>query len=299
MTSKTANHSNQSRRIRQVIPAIDTADGDGVKLRRSIGAMPGLRHDPFLMLDEIMSDDAADYIGGFPPHPHRGFETVTYMLEGRMQHKDHMGNVGLLKPGGAQWMTAGRGVIHEEMPQQDSGRLHGFQLWLNLPAAEKMQPADYRDIEPEQIAEATGNGATVRVIAGVVEFAGKALSGPINGTAYPVSTDPLMVDVKLAANSEINVPIKTGHNAFVYLFEGDLEIAGQAATAPAAITLTDGATVNIKSASGAQLLLLAGKPINEPVAQRGPFVMNTQEELYQAMKDYGNGSLTSGGVAPQ
>ena len=271
---------------------MDTADGDGVKLRRSIGAMPGLRHDPFLMLDEILSDEAADYIGGFPPHPHRGFETVTYMLEGLMQHKDHMGNVGLLKPGGAQWMTAGRGVIHEEMPQQDEGRLHGFQLWLNLPAAEKMKPADYRDIEPEQIPEATVAGAKLRLIAGQLDIADQHFSGPINGDEYPVTTDPLIVDVALQAGTELTLPITAGHNDFIYLFEGELNGAIQAVTAPAAIKLGDGEAVSLSSAQGARLLLLAGKPLNEPVAQRGPFVMNTQEELYQAMKDYGNGTLT-------
>lgn len=276
----------------QVIPAMDTADGDGVKLRRSIGAMSGLRHDPFLMLDEILSDEAADYIGGFPPHPHRGFETVTYMLEGLMQHKDHMGNVGLLKPGGAQWMTAGRGVIHEEMPQQEEGRLHGFQLWLNLPAAEKMKPADYRDIEPEQIPEATVAGAKLRLIAGQLDIADQHLSGPINGEEYPVTTDPLIVDASLQAGAELTLPITAGHNAFIYLFEGELNSASQVVTAPAAIKLGDGETVSLSSSQGARLLLLAGKPLNEPVAQRGPFVMNTQEELYQAMKDYGNGTLT-------
>ena len=282
----------QQRNITQVIPALDTADGDGVKLRRSIGAAAGLRHDPFLMLDEILADDAADYIGGFPPHPHRGFETVTYMLEGQMQHKDHMGNVGLLKPGGAQWMTAGRGVIHEEMPQQDEGRLHGFQLWLNLPAAEKMKPADYRDIEPTQIPEATVQGAKLRLIAGQLALAGKSLSGPINGNGYPVTTDPLMVDIQLAAGAEISLPIQAGYNAFAYLFEGELELAGQQANAPSALKLSDGDSVRFLSKDGARLLLFAGKPLNEPVAQRGPFVMNTQEELYQAMKDYGRGTLT-------
>lgn len=282
----------QQRNITQVIPALDTADGDGVKLRRSIGAAAGLRHDPFLMLDEILADDAADYIGGFPPHPHRGFETVTYMLEGQMQHKDHMGNVGLLKPGGAQWMTAGRGVIHEEMPQQDEGRLHGFQLWLNLPAAEKMKPADYRDIEPAQIPAATVQGATVRLIAGQLALAGKSLSGPVNGAGYSVTTDPLMVDIQLAAGAEISLPIQAGYNAFAYLFEGELEVAGTQVSEPSALKLSDGYSVRFLSKDGARLLLFAGKPLNEPVAQRGPFVMNTQEELYQAMKDYGRGTLT-------
>lgn len=282
----------QRRHIDQIIPAMDTADGDGVKLRRSIGASAGLRHDPFLMLDEIMSDDAADYMGGFPAHPHRGFETVTYMLEGLMQHKDHMGNVGLLKPGGAQWMTAGRGVIHEEMPQQEAGRLHGFQLWLNLPAAEKMQPAEYRDIEPVDIPELAFEDGRLRLIAGEITVNGQALSGPINGKGYPVTTDPIMADVQLDASANISLPLPAEHNAFVYVFAGNVEISGKTVTAPAAVKLSLGESLPLTSKNGGRLLLLAGKPLNEPVAQRGPFVMNTQEELYQAMKDYGNGTLT-------
>lgn len=281
------------RTITQIIPAIDSADGDGVKLRRSIGAAAGIRHDPFLMLDEILSDDAADYIGGFPAHPHRGFETVTYMLEGSMQHKDHMGNVGLLKPGGAQWMTAGRGIIHEEMPQQDEGRLHGFQLWLNLPAAEKMKAADYRDIEPDQIPEANVAGARLRLIAGRLDVDGHRLSGPINGDEYPVTTDPTMLDCALDSGAELTLPLPASHNALLYVFEGSVEVSGQAVAAPAAVKLSLGEAVALSSSNGGRALLLAGRPLNEPIAQRGPFVMNTQEELYQAMKDYGNGTLTA------
>lgn len=281
------------RTITQIIPAIDSADGDGVKLRRSIGAAAGIRHDPFLMLDEILSDDAADYIGGFPAHPHRGFETVTYMLEGSMQHKDHMGNVGLLKPGGAQWMTAGRGIIHEEMPQQDEGRLHGFQLWLNLPAAEKMKAADYLDIESDQIPEANVAGARLRLIAGRLDVDGQRLSGPINGDAYPVTTDPTMLDLVLDSGAELTLPLPASHNALLYVFEGSVEVSGQAVAAPAAVKLSLGEAVALSSSNGGRALLLAGRPLNEPIAQRGPFVMNTQEELYQAMKDYGNGTLTA------
>jgi len=282
------------RHVTQIIPGMATADGDGVKLRRSIGMAPGLRHDPFLLLDEISSDNAADYIGGFPPHPHRGFETVTYMLEGSMQHKDHMGNVGLLKPNGAQWMTAGRGVIHEEMPQQEAGKMHGFQLWVNLPAAEKMLPADYQDIEPEQIAEQVIEGGLVRVIAGQLELGKYSLQGPINTPSTPKTTDPMLAEIQLAKGAELSLALPTAHNAFLYVFSGEVALGDAVVTAPAAALLSQGNALQLNAASDTRLLLVAGKPIGEPIAQRGPFVMNTQDELYQAMKDYGNGTLTDG-----
>lgn len=283
-----------NRTITQRIPARATADGAGVKLRRSIGASAALRLDPFLMLDEILSDEAADYLGGFPAHPHRGFQTVTIMLDGRMQHRDHMGNVGLLEPGGAQWMTAGRGVIHEEMPQQDAGRLHGFQLWLNLPAAEKMQPARYRDIAPAEIPTASQAGVTARVIAGRLEAPElPTLTGPINNADEPLTTDPLLADLRLEAGATLSLPLPDSRNAFVYVFDGELSVAGEPVTAPEAALLGPGDQLTLNSDRGARLLLLAGKPLGEPVAQHGPFVMNTQAELRQAMLDYGNGVLTT------
>lgn len=282
------------RQVTQLIPAIATADGDGVKLRRSLGMTPGLRHDPFLMLDEISSDQAADYMGGFPPHPHRGFETVTYMLAGKMQHQDHLGNVGLLQPNGAQWMTAGRGVIHEEMPLQDEREMHGFQLWLNLPAAEKMQAADYQDIEPDRIPEHHFAGGLVRLVAGELTLEQTVLQGPINTPAKPKTTNPIMAEVQLQAGAEVNLSLPPEHNAFVYVFDGELQVADKTVATPAAALLSLGDRLSLRADSGARLLLLAGKPIGEPIAQRGPFVMNTQDELYQAMKDYGNGTLTDG-----
>lgn len=278
--------------VKQVIPAMDTSDGDGVKLRRSIGMSPGLRVDPFLMLDEISAEESADYMGGFPAHPHRGFETVTYMLEGLMEHRDHLGNIGLLKPNGAQWMTAARGIIHEEMPKQEAGRMHGFQLWLNLPAAEKMKAADYRDIEPEQIAEKTFTGGKLRLVAGQLVIEGAVVQGPINGPNYAVSTDPIMADIQLEAGASLSLDLPAEHNAFLYVFEGGVNVAEQVVAAPSAALLGLGERVTVASSAGGRALLLAGKPIGEPIAQRGPFVMNTQEELYQAMKDYGNGTLT-------
>ena len=277
--------------VKQVIPAMDTADGDGVKLRRSIGMQPGLRVDPFLMLDEISADQSADYMGGFPAHPHRGFETVTYMLEGLMEHRDHLGNIGLLKPNGAQWMTAARGIIHEEMPKQDAGRMHGFQLWLNLPAAEKMKAANYRDIEPEQIAEKSFNGGKLRLVAGKLKVVDEVVQGPINGPDYAVSTDPIMADIQLDAGASLSLNLPAEHNAFLYVFEGGLVVDEQLVAAPSAAVLSHGNRLAMASSGGGRALLLAGKPIGEPIAQRGPFVMNTQEELYQAMKDYGNGTL--------
>lgn len=281
-----------NRTVKSVIPAHRASDGDGVKLWRSIGANQSIRLDPFLMLDEIVSDDAADYIGGFPAHPHRGFETVTYMLDGYMQHRDHMGNVGLLKPGGAQWMTAARGIIHKEIPQQEAGRMHGFQLWLNLPSSEKMKPAWYRDIEPAEIGEALFGGGLVRVVAGELQINGASVQGPINTAEAPITTDPILAEIRLEGGAKLKLPLASQYNAMLYLFDGDLQLEGQSYSPQSALVLSSGEALEVSSDSGARALLVAGIPINEPVAQRGPFVMNTQEELYQAMKDYGNGTLT-------
>jgi redox-sensitive bicupin YhaK (pirin superfamily) len=281
-----------NRTVDRVIPARRASDGDGVKLWRSIGATQAIRHDPFLLLDEISSDQAADYIGGFPAHPHRGFETITYMLEGYMQHKDHMGNVGLLKPGGAQWMTAAHGIIHEEIPQQEQGAMHGFQLWLNLPSAEKMKPAWYRDIEPTEVGESAFLGGLLRLVSGQINVAGVDVAGPINTPDSPITTDPIIAEIRLDSGGGLQLPLASQYNAFIYLFEGDLMIQGNSYTPQSALILSEGDELELSSTGGARALLLAGLPIGEPVVQRGPFVMNTQEELYQAMEDYGNGTLT-------
>ncbi len=276
------------RRLQQIIPSVATSDGAGVSLRRSLGHSPGTRVDPFLMLDEFFSDDPNDYIAGFPPHPHRGFETVTYMLDGHMLHEDHLGNRGDLLPGGAQWMTAGRGIIHSEMPQQESGRMRGFQLWINLPAAEKMKPASYCDIRPEQIPQSTlADGGTVRVLAGAIELDGRKIAGPVQG----VSTEPLYLDVRLAAGGSFVQPLAPGHNALVYAYEGRVAIGAEPErrTLPvqsAGVLGGDGG-VELHAVGGpACFLLLAARPLHEPLVQYGPFVMNTREEIEQAIDDY-------------
>lgn len=282
-----------TRSLQRIIPSVATADGAGVKLRRSLGSSQFARLDPFLMLDEFYSDNPDDYIAGFPAHPHRGFETVTYMLDGRMQHKDHLGNTGDLAPGSVQWMTAGRGVIHSEMPRQTEGRMRGFQLWLNLPAAEKMKPADYRDIPAADIPELVFDGGRVRVIAGTLSLKGERVAGPVNGGEKSLATDPIYWDLHLDPARQVTLPLTRGHNAFIYLYEGQASIGGQVVPHRAAGVLGDGDRLNLVSGSdGARLLILAGKPINEPVVQYGPFVMNTREEIEQALQDYRDGRLT-------
>jgi redox-sensitive bicupin YhaK (pirin superfamily) len=277
-----------TRSLQKVIPSIPASDGAGVKLRRSLGASQLARHDPFLMLDEFYSDDPKDYLAGFPSHPHRGFETVTYMLDGHMQHKDSGGNTGDLGPGDVQWMTAARGIIHSEMPQQSEGRMRGFQLWLNLPAKEKMKPAAYRDIAASEIPVATLRpGVTVKVIAGTLG----ETAGPVQGR----STDPRYFDVHLEPRVVFEAPLPAGHNAFLYAYEGEVLVGADRKSLPhrAAGLLSDGNSVRIEAGDkGARMLLLAGKPIREPVVQYGPFVMNTREEIEQAIADYQAGALT-------
>lgn len=283
----------KTRELARVILSVPTSDGAGVKLRRSIGNTRGLYLDPFLMLDEFGTDNPGDYIAGFPPHPHRGFETVTYMLDGRMQHKDHLGNVGDLGPGSVQWMTAGRGVIHSEMPLQEEGRMRGFQLWINLPAKEKMQPAAYRDIPEEQIpAVELQNGIRIKVIAGVVQLNDRTLNGAINSRIKPLATDPLYLDIRLPPHNSFEQNIEDGYNAVVYAYEGDVVIGNKQLQSQAAGILSTTGKVKITAGEhGAQLILLAGKPIGEPVVQYGPFVMNSREEIEQALADYRDGTL--------
>jgi len=281
------------RTLARIIQSMPTSDGAGVKLRRSIGSGQLARLDPFLMLDEFYSDNPDDYLAGFPAHPHRGFETVTYMLDGHMEHQDHLGNVGDLAPGSVQWMTAGRGVIHSEMPKQEDGRMRGFQLWINLPAAEKMRPAAYRDIPADQVPHVDFDGGSVKVIAGRLTLNGEVTGGPVNGGDQRLSTDPLYLDLRLEAGASLSLPIESGYNAFVYLYEGEAVIGDKRVPHRAAGVLTEGDSVTIQAGKdGAQLLLLAGKPIGEPVFQHGPFVMNTREEVEQAMWDYRDGRLT-------
>lgn len=278
------------REISRVIPAVDSEDGAGVKLKRSLGRNPATRVDPFLMLDAFSSDDPDDYIAGFPPHPHRGFETVTYMLDGHMIHRDHMGNKGELGAGGVQWMTAGRGVIHEERPQQVDGLMRGFQLWINLPADEKMKPAAYQNIEPEQVPVIEPKpGVHIKLIAGKLEAEGSTITGPVQAE----STNPLYMDLTLRAGISFSFPVEKEHNALVYLFEGSARLNAQTLVLESASVLTQGEVITIAAAEEpARMLVLAGKPLNEPVAQYGPFVMNTMDEVEQAIQDYRSGRLT-------
>ncbi|HEY0916162.1 MAG TPA: pirin family protein [Solimonas sp.] len=280
-----------TRKLQQVIDAQPTSDGAGVKLRRSIGSLPGLRLDPFLMLDEFSSEEASDYIAGFPSHPHRGFETVTYMLDGRMRHEDHMGNRGDLGPGDVQWMSAARGIIHSEMPQQNQGRMRGFQLWINLPAREKMKPASYRDIPAGEIPVVTlPGGGRVKVIAGTVAAGDAQTEGAIRG----VSTEPVYLDVVLPAGARYSQALPAAHNAFVYAYEGSLRIGEREVPRHAAGVLSAGDLFEAEAGEqGARFILLAGKPLREPVVQYGPFVMNTREEIEQALDDYRRGKLAA------
>lgn len=285
----------QARALHFLIPGRDTSDGAGVRLKRSLGQSAHVRLDPFLMLDEFSSDDAADYIAGFPSHPHRGFETVTYMLDGHMLHEDHLGNRGDLKSGGVQWMTAGRGIIHSEMPQQNEGRMRGFQLWLNLPAKEKMKPAGYRDIQPDEIPVASvADGVSARIIAGELATATQVVKGPIHGPDQGITTDPQYWDVSIEAGHQATLPVPVTHNAFIYVFEGSATIGGREVPRHNAAILREGDTLEVNAGpDGARFLLIAGKPIKEPIVQYGPFVMNTAEEIEQALRDYRTGQLTA------
>ena len=283
------------RTLLQLIPGRATSDGAGVKLRRSIGQASAGRTDPFLMLDEFGTDNPDDYIAGFPPHPHRGFETVTIMLDGHMRHQDHLGNVGELSGGGVQWMTAGRGIIHSEMPMQEQGRMRGFQLWINLPAAEKMKPASYRDIPAEQVPTvALAAGGSARVIAGTLPASlaadGQAAAGPIQA----LSTDPLVLDLRLAAGARLELPVAADYTAAPYVYEGEASFGQPATPVPAgnAALLSPGDALTITAgAAGASVLLLVARPIGEPIVQYGPFVMNTRAEIEQAVADYQSGKL--------
>ena len=289
-----------TRSLQRVIAAIPTSDGAGVKLKRSLGQSDWARLDPFLMLDHFSTDNADDYIAGFPAHPHRGFETVTYMLDGHMRHQDHLGNTGDLKAGGVQWMSAGRGIIHSEMPQQEAGRMRGFQLWINLPAKEKMKAAGYRDIQASEIPVVElPDGGRVKVIAGKVVVGGKTTAGPIQG----LSTDPLYIDVELPAGVAFSQAIPAAYHAFVYPFEGSVVIGekekGRVLATHHAGILSDGDAIALTGGpEGGRAIVLAGRPLLEPIVQYGPFVMNSREEIEQAIRDYQGGTLTEDGRHP-
>jgi redox-sensitive bicupin YhaK (pirin superfamily) len=274
-----------TRKIQQIVQGQPASDGAGVKLVRSLGSTNHLRADPFLMLDAFSSENPDDYVAGFPSHPHRGFETVTYLLDGHMLHEDHLGNRGNLKSGGVQWMTAGRGIIHSEMPQQENGRMRGFQLWINLPAKEKMKPAGYRDIQAEEIPSVSFSGGKLKIVAGTYE----GTSGPVQGG----STEPLYWDVELEAGKSFEAKTPATHQVYLYPFEGSIEIEDRLLKTHQGAVLGSGDTISVKAgAEGARFLVLAGKPLKEPVVQYGPFVMNTREEIEQAIRDYQSGELT-------
>ncbi len=277
------------RGVERVIAGQYVMDGAGVKINRVLTGTLQRRLDPFLMLDAFGSDKAGDYIAGFPEHPHRGFETVTYMLTGRMRHRDSAGNEGLVTDGGVQWMTAGRGVIHSEMPEQNEGLMEGFQLWLNLPAKDKMSAPWYRDIPNEEVPRFTlDSGATVQVIAGS--------SHGVAGAVQREGTEPLYLDIELPEGATFEQPLPAGHNAFIYVFRGEAVVGGKGVpqTRMAIFDNAEGSDgVVIKAAQPTRLLLIAGRPLREPIAQYGPFVMNTQAELHQAVEDFRSGRFAA------
>lgn len=289
----------QARRVERLVTGQPTSDGAGVKLTRVLTQDLQRRLDPFLMLDNFASNDPQDYGAGFPSHPHRGFETVTYMIAGRMRHQDSAGHEGLLQNGGVQWMTAGRGLIHSEMPEQESGTMEGFQLWLNLPGRDKLCAPWYRDIQSADIPEvSTDNQVLVRVISGASHGVGGAMQRPAD--AFP--TQPLYLDLHFpAGGASFSQPLPSLHNAFVYVYRGSLDVvdaSGQATAVPLhrmAILANEGDGVTLRANAGdatpARALLIAGQPLGEPIAQHGPFVMNTRAELIQAVDDFNNGRL--------
>ena len=282
----------RSRGVERVVGGQFVMDGAGVRINRVLTQPLQRRLDPFLMLDAFGSDKPGDYIAGFPEHPHRGFETVTFMLAGRIRHRDSAGNEGLVTNGGVQWLTAGRGVIHSEMPEQNDGAMEGFQLWLNLPSGDKLRAPWYRDIPDEAVPKfALASGATVRVIAGD--------SHGVAGAVRREGTEPVYLDVSVPAGATLDLPLPAGHNAFLYVYRGEVVVEGKGVPR-ARLAILDNAAgadgVRIKAPHGgepARLLLIAGRPLNEPIAQYGPFVMNTQAELAQAVEDFRNGRFAA------
>jgi redox-sensitive bicupin YhaK (pirin superfamily) len=276
------------RGVIKTVRGMATSDGAGVKLTRVIGTPALASVGPFLMLDEFRSDEPQDYLAGFPAHPHRGFETFSYMIAGRFRHKDNKGHEGVLGAGGGQWMTAGRGIVHSEMPEQEEGLVHGFQLWINLAAAEKMQPAAYRDLQPGDIPTvALPGGAKARVVAGRVGD----VVGPITASGER-TTAPIFIEVVLPAGGEATVPLPRGHEAFVYPFEGGIVVGERTLVRGELAVLGDGEHVRLRSSGeAARALVVAGKPLGEPVVQYGPIVMNTKDEVRQAIQDFEKGAF--------
>ena len=294
MTTKTLSHPTaetieRPRGVERLIVGQPTSDGAGVKLTRVLTQQLQRRLDPFLMLDAFGTDNPQDYIGGFPDHPHRGFETVTYMIAGRMRHRDSAGHEGLLQNGGVQWMTAGRGVIHSELPEQEDGRMEGFQLWLNLPAKDKLRAPWYRDIQSADIPEfTTADGVKVRAIAGRSHGVDAAIQRDV--------TEPLYLDLELPVGASFTQSLPSSHNAFVYVYRGsvgigDVDVPLQRMAILRNDADSDGVVLRARAAS--RVLLIAGKPLAEPIAQHGPFVMNTNEEIFQAVRDYQSGKFAA------
>lgn len=279
--------------IEKVVSGMPTSDGAGVSLTRIIGQPDLPRLDPFLMLDFFGSDKPDEYLAGFPPHPHRGFQTVTYMLAGKMRHKDSVGNEGVIDAGGIQWMNAGKGIIHEEMPEQEEGLLRGFQLWVNLPASEKMTAPNYQDIKPGSVPTVHIDDAKVKVLAGTLS----GITGPVKTTAVA----PTFLDITLP-NGTSKISVGLNETSFIYVYEGSLIVnEGTEGIYKRALTLKqgqlgvvskEGTELVVSSCEPAKFILVSGKPINEPVVQYGPFVMNSQQEIVQAFNDYQNGTLT-------
>lgn len=283
-----------SRSVEHLVVGRSTSDGAGVKLTRVLGQNLHRRLDPFLMLDAFGSDQPGDYIAGFPDHPHRGFETVTYMIAGRLLHRDSAGNEGLLDSGGVQWMTAGRGVIHSETPQQASGLMEGFQLWLNLPSRDKMAPPWYRDFKADELPRfKTEQGVDVVVIAG--------RSQGVVGAVTREATDPLCLDVHLPSGAVFDQSIPPGHNAFVYVYRGAVAVGEQVVPRQHMALLTNDPVadgVRLQAQEASRVLVMAGRPLQEPIVQYGPFVMNTQVEIYQALGDYREGRFANRAEQP-
>ena len=273
-----------SRSVEQILNGQAVTEGAGVKITRLLGTAQQRRLDPFLMLDAFSSDDPEDYLAGFLPHPHRGFEAITYMLVGNMRHRDSTGHEGLLQSGGVQWMNAGRGIIHSEMPEQQAGVMAGFQLWLNLPAQDKLSPPNYRDIAANQIPQYTTQGLKVKVIAGQSHGVSAVVNRPV--------TEPLYLDIQLAAGQTFQQQLPLDHNALIYLYQGEVSIQQLTVSQRQLAILsnhdtTDGVIITAQQA--AKLLLIAGKPLGEPIVQHGPFVMNSHQEIEQALSDYRDG----------
>ncbi|HHF2913735.1 TPA: pirin family protein [Vibrio diabolicus] len=273
------------REIRQLIQSQPTADGDGVKIRRVAG-FNNASFSPFLMMDELKSDDRADYVGGFPPHPHRGIETLTYMLKGHFQHRDHMDNVGELRSGGAQWMAAGRGVIHSEMPIMQEGQLHGFQIWINQPAKNKMAPAQYHDFQPETITEfETQSSGVVRLIAGHLTINNERIQGPLTETGVAAT----VADWRAMVGHALNLTTEQDHNMMIYVYKGRVQVKDREINQGEMAILSKGEWVELQAEKKSGALIFIGEPINEPVVHYGPFVMNSMEEIEQAIQDYNSG----------